>query len=324
MNWINRLARPKMKGIFSRRETPDNLWHKCKNCGEMIFHRDLLAARNVCPSCDYHMRIDSKSRFESVFDDGVYDLLSMPEVAHDPLKFRDELKYSDRLKKARTKTELKDAVSAATGKLTGMDVVILVQDFQFMGGSLGMAAGEGFVTAAQEAIKRKSPLIAFTAAGGARMQEGILSLMQMPRTTVAVEMLKAEGLPYIVVLTDPTTGGVTASYAMLGDIQLAEPGALIGFAGPRVIEQTIREKLPEGFQRSEYLLDHGMVDMVTHRHELRSTLSRIIGLLTKKNTWDSPAVDPSRALTAPMASEAVATPAPVTIAPPLAEDTTTS
>lgn len=290
-----------MKGMFSRREMPENLWEKCRECGEMIFHRDLQAARNVCPSCDYHMRLDPKARFESVFDDGVYEEIDLPDVTQDPLKFRDEKKYTDRLKAARAKTSRTDAMSVATGQLTGIDAVVLVQSFDFMGGSLGLAAGEAFVSGVEEAVKRKAPFIAFTASGGARMQEGILSLMQLPRTTVAVEMLKDAGLPYIVVLTDPTTGGVTASYAMLGDIQLAEPGALIGFAGPRVIEQTIREKLPEGFQRSEYLLDHGMVDMVVHRHEMRQTLSRIIGLLMKKYTWGvSP--DPSRTLGPPQAT----------------------
>jgi acetyl-CoA carboxylase carboxyl transferase subunit beta len=290
-----------MKGIFSRREMPDNLWEKCRECGEMIFHRDLQAARNVCPSCDYHMRLDPKARFESIFDDGVYSEIELPDVVQDPLKFRDEKKYPDRLKAARAKTGRKDVMSVACGTLTGIDVVVLVQSFDFMGGSLGMAAGEAFVTGAEEAIRRKTPFIAFTAAGGARMQEGILSLMQLPRTTVAVEMLKDAGLPYIVVLTDPTTGGVTASYAMLGDIHLAEPGALIGFAGPRVIEQTIREKLPEGFQRSEYLLDHGMVDMVVHRHELRQTLARIVSLLVNKNTWGVKP-DPSRSLGPPLAT----------------------
>jgi len=301
MNWLSRISRPKMKGMFTKREVPDNLWQKCRSCGEMIFHRDLQAARNVCPSCDHHMRLDPKARFESVFDDGVYFEVDLPEVAQDPLKFRDEKKYTDRLKAARAKTSRTDAMSVAVGKLTGAEVVVLVQSFDFMGGSLGMAAGEAFVTGAEEAIKRSAPFIAFTAAGGARMQEGILSLMQMPRTTVAVEMLKEAGLPYIVVLTDPTTGGVTASYAMLGDIHVAEPGALIGFAGPRVIEQTLREKLPEGFQRSEYLLDHGMVDMVVHRHEMRQTLSRLVSLLMKKNTWGGN-VEAARTLAPPQAT----------------------
>ncbi len=285
MNWLTRVARPKLKGILSKRDTPDNLWHKCRSCGEMVFHRDLVAARNVCPSCDYHMRLSPKERFEAVFDGGEYDEIELPDVAQDPLKFRDEKKYTDKLKTARTKTEQKDAVLVAVGALRGIETVVSVQNFAFMGGSLGMAAGEAIIRGAEEAVARKAPYVVFAAAGGARMQEGILSLMQLPRTTIAVEMVKEAGLPYVVVLTDPTTGGVTASYAMLGDVHIAEPGALIGFAGPRVIEQTIREKLPEGFQRAEYLLDHGMVDMVVHRHDLRDTLARVINLLVKKNTW---------------------------------------
>lgn len=286
MNWLTRVARPKIQGIFGKkREMPDNLWVNCRNCGEMIFHRDLVAARHVCPSCDYHMRIGPKERFESTFDNGAYDVIDTKGVAVDPLKFRDEKRYTDRLKAAKAKTEQEDAIVVAVGKLTGIETVILVQNFDFMGGSLGMAAGEAIIAAAEEAVKRAAPLIVFAASGGARMQEGILSLMQLPRTTVAVNMVQDAGLPYIVVQTDPTTGGVTASYAMLGDVHLAEPGALIGFAGPRVIEQTIREKLPEGFQRSEYLLDHGMVDQVVHRHDLRNTLSKIVSLLMKKNTW---------------------------------------
>lgn len=312
MNWLTRVARPKMKGIFAKRETPDNLWHKCRNCGEMSFYRDLEAARNVCPACDYHMRLGPKERFESTFDDGQYETIALPEVPTDPLKFKDEKKYTDRLKAARAKTNDRDAVQVGVGRLRGMETVVAVQNFDFMGGSLGMAAGEALVTGAEEAVARKAPYIIFAAAGGARMQEGILSLMQMPRTTIAVEMVKDEGLPYIVVLTDPTTGGVTASYAMLGDVHIAEPGALIGFAGPRVIEQTIREKLPDGFQRAEYLLDHGMVDMVVHRHEMRETLARIIELLTKKQTWeDKPSVGETIAppvADAPMTTE-VALPA---------------
>lgn len=280
MNWLSKVARPKIKGLFqTKRETPDNLWRKCPNCAEMIFHRDLEAARNVCPSCDHHMRIKPDERFESLFDHGSYEPIDLPDVVADPLKFRDERRYSDRLKDARAKTGRRDAMAGAIGKIRGREAVVLVQDFAFMGGSLGMAAGEAFVECARIARGRHLPFVMFTAAGGARMQEGILSLMQMPRTTVAVSELKEAGLPYLVVLTDPTTGGVTASYAMLGDLHLAEPGALIGFAGPRVIEQTIRERLPEGFQRSEYLWEHGMVDTVVHRHQLRETLARVIGLL---------------------------------------------
>ncbi|MEM1139777.1 MAG: acetyl-CoA carboxylase, carboxyltransferase subunit beta [Pseudomonadota bacterium] len=296
MNWLRSMGRPKIKGLFSKRETPDNLWRKCGNCGEMIFHRDLDAARNVCPSCDHHMRIGPEDRFESLFDEGEYESIDLPEAASDPLKFRDEKKYSDRLRDARTKTGQQDAMAAAIGKIREKEAIVLVQNFSFMGGSLGMAAGEAFIECANRAIETKRPLIVFAAAGGARMQEGILSLMQMPRTTVAITEMREAGIPYLVVLTDPTTGGVTASYAMLGDIHLAEPGALIGFAGPRVIEQTIREKLPAGFQRSEYLLDHGMVDMVVHRHQMRETLARVIDLLTNPQAGldlGPPANDPA-------------------------------
>ncbi|NWH07100.1 MAG: acetyl-CoA carboxylase carboxyltransferase subunit beta [Alphaproteobacteria bacterium] len=280
MNWITNFVRPKIKGFFNARETPENLWRKCANCGEMIFHRDLLAAQNVCPSCDHHMRIGPKERFAALFDD-TYEELHAPEAPADPLKFRDERRYTERLKDARTKTGAVDAMQAAKGRIDGEDAVVVVQNFAFMGGSLGMGAGEAFVSAARLAVAQHLPLVMITASGGARMQEGILSLMQMPRTTVAVEELREAGLPYIVVLTDPTSGGVTASYAMLGDIQLAEPGAMIAFSGPRVIENTIREKLPEGFQRAEYLLAHGMIDAVVHRHKLKETLGRMIRLLMK-------------------------------------------
>ncbi len=291
MNWLDKIARPKLKALLGKRDTPDNLWIKCSNCGDMIFHRDLDAADKVCPKCNFHMKVGPTERFKALFDNGAYQMVDMPDVPVDPLKFRDEKKYTERLRDARNKTEQKDAIVTAHGALDGMTVVAAVQNFKFMGGSLGMAAGEALIKAAELAIEKRAPLILYTAAGGARMQEGIMSLMQMPRTTIAVQMLREEALPYIVVLTDPTTGGVTASYAMLGDVQIAEPGALIGFAGPRVIEQTIREKLPEGFQRAEYLLDHGMLDMVVHRHELRDTLSRIVHLLMNKtpSTTDSAA-----------------------------------
>ncbi|WP_137390913.1 acetyl-CoA carboxylase, carboxyltransferase subunit beta [Rhodoligotrophos defluvii] len=281
MNWIKNFVRPKISNILSRREVPENLWVKCPETGQMVFYRDLEANQFVIPGSDYHMRMPPATRLKSVFDDGEYQQIDSPKVASDPLRFRDQRKYVDRLKEARQKTGRDDAVLAGAGKLDGVEVVAAVQDFEFMGGSLGMAAGESIIAAMQAAVARKAPFLLFVASGGARMQEGILSLMQMPRTTVAVEMLRDAGLPYIVVLTNPTTGGVTASYAMLGDIHIAEPGALIGFAGPRVIEQTIREKLPEGFQRSEYLLEHGMVDMVVHRHELRATLSRLVRMLMK-------------------------------------------
>ncbi|WP_075217918.1 acetyl-CoA carboxylase, carboxyltransferase subunit beta [Mongoliimonas terrestris] len=283
MNWINNVVRPKIRSlIYPKKEVPENLWVKCPETGEMVFHRDLEANQWVVPNSGYHMRIAPDKRLELLFDDGAVETIALPGVPQDPLKFRDEKRYTDRLKDAKAKTAREDAVLVGAGRIETTPVVAAVQDFDFMGGSLGMAAGEAIITGVEAAVARATPFILFTASGGARMQEGILSLMQMPRTTVAVEMLREAGLPYIVVLTNPTMGGVTASYAMLGDIQIAEPGALIGFAGPRVIEQTIREKLPEGFQRAEYLLDHGMVDMVVHRHQLRSTLGRLVRLLGPK------------------------------------------
>ncbi len=294
MNWIKNVVRPKIQGLLTKRELPDNMWVKCPETGQMVFHRDLEANQFVIPGSNYHMRVAAPTRLQLLFDGGAYEKIAVPEVPLDPLKFRDERKYTERLKEARAKTGLDDAVLLGEGKLNGLDVVAAVQDFAFMGGSLGMAAGEAIVTGMQKAVANASPFILFAAAGGARMQEGILSLMQMPRTTVAVQQLREAKLPYVVVLTHPTTGGVTASYAMLGDVHVAEPGALIGFAGPRVIEQTIREKLPDGFQRAEYLLDHGMVDMVVHRHELRDTLSRLVRLLSKAppaGSRDLPALD---------------------------------
>jgi acetyl-CoA carboxylase carboxyl transferase subunit beta len=282
MNWITETLRPRIKGLLGgKREMPENLWIKCPETGEMVFHRDLEANLWVVPSSGYHMRMPAKKRLETLFDEGAYDPISLPTVTVDPLKFRDEKRYIDRLRDAKAKTGADDAILAGIGKLNGRTTVATVQDFEFMGGSLGMAAGEGLVASMMTAVQKKAPYILFASSGGARMQEGILSLMQMPRTTVAVQALREERLPYIVVLTNPTTGGVTASYAMLGDVHIAEPGALIGFAGPRVIEQTIREKLPEGFQRSEYLYEHGMVDMVVPRGELRETLSRLTALLMK-------------------------------------------
>ena len=277
MNWVTRVrnAMP----FIAKRETAETLWHKCKGCNSMIFLKEFEENQSVCPKCDFHGRIGPAERFAAIFDEDTLRVMPMPKVTEDPLKFKDTKKYVDRIKAARTATGETDAMISAHGKINGQSAVVSVQDFAFMGGSMGMAVGEAFVAAAQEAVVKKCPYIIFTAAGGARMQEGILSLMQMPRSTVAIQMLRDEGLPYIVVLTDPTTGGVTASYAMLGDIQIAEPGALIGFAGQRVIEQTIREKLPEGFQRAEYLLAHGMIDMVTHRHELKATLSGLIDYL---------------------------------------------
>lgn len=274
MNWISEVVRPKIKTLF-KRETPENLWIKCPESGQMVFHKDVEANQWVIPGSNHHMRVHSNQRLQHMFDGETWQDIPVPEVVADPLKFRDEKKYTDRLRDARTKTGMQDAFRVGYGKVEDVPMVIAVQDFAFMGGSLGMAAGETFIKGAQTAIEKKAPFILFAASGGARMQEGILSLMQMPRTTVAVRMLNEARLPYIVVLTNPTTGGVTASYAMLGDIHLAEPGALICFAGPRVIEQTIREKLPEGFQRSEYLRDHGMVDAVVHRHDLKPTIARL-------------------------------------------------
>ena len=280
MNWINNI-RPKIRSLLTtKKELPENLWVKCPDTGQMVFYKDLEANQFVIPGSNHHMRMDAQKRFQYLFDDGEYEKVVVREVPQDPLKFRNGKRYTDRLKTAKSDTQLDDAVLVGEGKLDGQDIVSAVQDFRFMGGSLGMAAGEAVVTGMLRAVEKGTPFILFAASGGARMQEGILSLMQMPRTTIAVQMLRDAGLPYIVVLTDPTTGGVTASYAMLGDVHIAEPGALIGFAGPRVIQQTIREQLPEGFQKAEYLLAHGMVDMVVHRHKLRETLSRLCRLLT--------------------------------------------
>jgi acetyl-CoA carboxylase carboxyl transferase subunit beta len=282
MNWINNVVRPRIRSILgNKRETPENLWVKDPESGEMVFYRDLEANQWVMPNSGYHMKIKGSDRLANFFDGGHYNSVALPSVATDPLKFRDQKRYVDRLRDSRNKTGMDDAVLVATGRLFGLDVTAAVQDFDFMGGSLGMAAGSAIITGLETAARKRTPFVLFVASGGARMQEGVLSLMQMPRTTVAVLRLREAGLPYIVVFTNPTTGGVTASYAMLGDVQLAEPGALICFAGPRVIEQTIREKLPKGFQRSEYLYEHGMVDMVVHRHNLRSSIGSLIGILTK-------------------------------------------
>jgi acetyl-CoA carboxylase carboxyl transferase subunit beta len=279
VNWINNVVRPKIRDILRKRDIPDNLWVKCPETGQMVFYKDVEANQLVIPGSNYHLRMGAQARLKATFDEGRFEPIAMPDVPLDPLKFRDERRYVDRLKDAKSKTGMADAVVAGVGTLDGQDIVAAVQDFEFMGGSLGMAAGEAIITAMLKAVEQSAPFLLFVASGGARMQEGMLSLMQMPRTTVAVQKLREARLPYIVVLTHPTTGGVTASYAMLGDVHIAEPGALIGFAGPRVIEQTIREKLPEGFQRSQYLVDHGMVDMVVHRHEMRKTLSKLCSLL---------------------------------------------
>jgi acetyl-CoA carboxylase carboxyl transferase subunit beta len=298
MNWITNVVRPKIRNFLARRETPENLWIKCPETGQLVFFKDVEANKFVIPVSNYHMRMGAMARMKSMFDNETWLDVAVPEVTADPLKFRDERRYADRLRDARAKTGLNDAVKLGYGRLDGVPVVIAVQDFDFMGGSLGMAAGEAVIKGLETAVEKGTPFILFAASGGARMQEGILSLMQLPRTTVAVQALRDARKPYIVVLTNPTTGGVTASYAMLGDVHIAEPGALIGFAGPRVIEQTIREKLPEGFQRAEYLRDHGMIDMVVHRHELRATIARLCRLLTK-----SPSVpaEPRVQLPAPVA-----------------------
>lgn len=279
MNWLTNYVKPTLTSVL-KKDTPDNLWHKCAGCGNLIFSKDFVANLSVCGKCGHHGRIGAEERFKLTFDEGDYKLIEVPVAKDDPLKFKDKKRYTERLKEARAKTGEQDALQIALGKLGGMPAVIGVQDFFFMAGSMGVGVGDAFLVAVKKAIEAHAPFIIFTSAGGARMQEGILSLMQMPRAAVALEMLREEGLPYIVVLTDPTTGGVTASYAMLGDIHLAEPGALIGFAGPRVIENTIREKLPEGFQRAEYLQEHGMVDRVVERKDMRQALITILSLLT--------------------------------------------
>ena len=280
MNWVTEVVRPRIKTLF-KRESPENSWIKCPDTGQMVFQKDVEANGWVIPGSEHHLRMTATQRLKSMFDQGTWLDVPLPDVATDPLKFRDEKRYADRLKDARAKTGQKDAFKVGYGRVGELPMTVAVQDFAFMGGSLGMAAGEAFIKGAETALDKKTPFILFAGSGGARMQEGIFSLMQMPRTTVAIRRLNEARLPYVVVLTNPTTGGVTASYAMLGDIHLAEPGALIGFAGPRVIEQTIREKLPPGFQRSEYLRDHGMVDRVVHRRELKDEIARLCRILTR-------------------------------------------
>ena len=302
MSWLTNFVRPKIQALVRKRETPENLWVNCPECSQLIFHRDLLANLHVCPHCDHHMRIGPTERFEFLFDGGGYERVVLPEVVTDPLKFRDEKRYSDRLRETRVSTGEDEAGTVAHGRLGGMPAVIVCQNFAFMGGSMGLAMGEMVVTGARLAVLQEASLITISAAGGARMQEGILSLMQMPRTTIAVNEVREAGLPFISVLTDPTTGGVTASYAMLGDVAIAEPRALIGFAGPRVIENTIREKLPEGFQRAEYLLEHGMIDMVLPRKELRAMLIRVTDLLRNPGPGaaeEAAAPEPAAAAEAP-------------------------
>ena len=305
MNWITSFVRPKISSMLGRREVPENLWIKCPETGEMVFHTDLEENVWVIPNSGYHMKISAKARLSYLFDGGEYKELPRPVTPQDPLKFRDSKKYSDRLRDMRAKTGLDDSIIAGIGMVKGVKLVACVHEFSFIGGSLGVAAGEAIIKAFEVAVENHCPLVMFPSSGGARMQEGILSLMQLPRTTVAVEMLKEAGLPYIVVLTNPTTGGVSASYAMLGDIHIAEPGAEIGFAGKRVIEQTIHQQLPEGFQTAEYLMEHGMVDMVVSRLELPQTLARLLKIMLKQ-----PA-DPVADEEPPAETEAVAEPQPV-------------
>ena len=288
MNWISDWALPKISGLF-KRDVPENLWHKCPACEQMIFRRDLDAALNVCPHCGHHMRISAVRRLECTLDAG-FSRIELPKAPADPLRFRDQRRYSDRLKEAQAKSAMDDAVAVAHGTIEGQRAVVAAFEFAFMGGSMGAGVGEAIVTAAKLAVLQDSPLIVFTASGGARMQEGAVSLMQMPRTVIATRLVKEAGLPFIVVMCDPTTGGVTASFAMLGDIHIAEPGALIGFAGARVIEQTVREKLPEGFQRAEFLLEKGAIDMIVDRRQMRDELAGLIALLMKQ-----PALEPGGA-----------------------------
>lgn len=298
MNWLTSYVRPRIRALVGQQDkadTPENLWHQCTSCERMVFHRDLDSNQNVCPHCQHHMRVGPDYRFKSLFDQDSWQRIELPKSSPDPLKFRDRKRYTDRLKEAQSRTKRDDALDAAHGTIDGLPAVIAAMNFDFMAGSMGRALGDGFVAAAKLAVLQQAAFIVVTASGGARMQEGALSLMQMARCTIAVDEVKEAGLPYIVILTDPTTGGVTASFAMLGDIHIAEPGAVIGFAGARVIEQTIRERLPEGFQRAEYLLEHGMVDQVVHRFEMRKTLATILDLMMRPVKTGAPAGDESAA-----------------------------
>ena len=279
MNWITNSVLPKIKAWVQSDDVPENLWVKCSACNQMIFHREFEIAYNCCSTCGHHAPLAPASRFAMTFDDGAFDMISLPEIEDDPLKFRDSKKYSDRLRDTRSKTGLNDAIAVAAGKVNGYPCVIAAFDFRFMGGSMGRMVGNGIIAAANEAVSRKAALITVPSTGGARMQEGVLSLMQLPRTIVAVDKVRDAGLPYLVLLAHPTTGGVTASFAMLGDIQIAEPGAIIGFAGRRVIEETVREKLPEDFQTAEYLMDHGMVDAVVARSDQSAYIGKILDFL---------------------------------------------
>ena len=283
MSWLTNYVRPKIRSLVgAKSDVPENLWLQCPTCEQMLFHRDLADNLNVCTNCGHHMRIGARERLKLLFDSGIYQENELPEAQADPLRFRDRKRYTDRLRESRAATGRQDAIIVAHGEIGGHKAVVAIFDFKFMGGSMGIAVGNGLLAGARLAVLQQAAFIAVPASGGARMQEGILSLMQMPRTTIAVQEVREAGLPYIVLLTDPTTGGVSASFAMLGDIAMAEPGAIIGFAGARVIEETIRETLPEGFQRAEYLLDHGMIDMVVPRAELHDTLARVLGLLMRQ------------------------------------------
>lgn len=310
MSWLTNFVRPKIHALVGKKDVPDNLWHKCKKCSQMLFHRELEQNLFVCSHCGHHMRITAKQRLDLLMDDGEYTRIELPEVAVDPLKFRDRQRYADRLKAAHAKTGEHDAIVVAHGAIGGHPAVLAVFDFRFMGGSMGVYVGEGIIAAAKLAKLQQAPLIVVTSSGGARMQEGILSLVQMPRTVIAVDDVRAAGLPYIVVLGDPTTGGVTASFAMMGDIQIAEPGSTIGFTGARVIEQTIRERLPEGFQSAESALDHGLVDMVVPRQELKATLALVLGLLLRRTPTAEVIPLPTGEAVAAEAGEAAAEPEP--------------
>jgi len=287
MNWFKKIVPPGLKKIFSKRSSTKELWLKCNNCEAMLFHKDAKENLYVCNECDNHMRISAKERFNQLLDQGSIKYIEDPIVPIDPLKFRDEKKYIDRLKESKKKTKIADSVVIGYGAINKINVTLAVHDFQFMGGSLGMAAGESIIKAIKHSLDNHCPFILCTSSGGARMQEGILSLMQMPRTTIMIQALREKRIPYIVLLTNPTTGGVTASYAMLGDIHIAEPNALIGFAGPRVIQDTIKENLPDGFQKSEYLLDHGMIDMVSHRKDLKNNITTILEILMNSDIQKS-------------------------------------
>ena len=279
MSWLTNFVRPKLRALIKKSDSPNNLWIKCNSCGQMVYHKDLFETMNVCPNCDHHMKMTARQRIEWILDEETIKELNVPEINIDPLKFRDSKRYLDRLKDAKSKTNSQDAVIMASGQIGGNSAMVVALDFNFMGGSMGSAVGEGFLEATKEAVNLNIPLVIFTSSGGARMQEGIFSLMQLPKTVVGVNKLKEKNIPYIVVLTDPTTGGVSASFAMLGDVTFAEPGALIGFAGPRVIQSTVQETLPEGFQTAEYLLEHGMIDDVIPRKNLKAAISNTIFLL---------------------------------------------